>query len=204
MAPGTFLGTRPRGRPDRAKRKPGLYIHDRLQSKLCSLHSAGLGGLRLPDCSIHSRRQFSARHRKCGRPSLWHRRPAHSTYARISFAKNAKEEGVSTPRLHTFVNNRVTTIRRKASKAFAAVSKSIKQTMDTIHTKHRQVFAAPRLQPSKTFIEIPDYHTACIVASLTGTPLHKLKAGPHLLLRDQSSNQLRAAGALQDCPIRFR
>lgn len=38
--------------------------------------------------------------------------------------------------------------------------------------------AASKTTPSKNFIEIPDYHSACIVASMTGTPLHKLKAGP--------------------------
>jgi hypothetical protein len=32
--------------------------------------------------------------------------------------------------------------------------------------------------PSEEFIEIPDYHGACVVSSMTGTPLHKLKAGP--------------------------
>ena len=101
-----------------------------------------------------------------------------STYARISFSNRAKVEGVSVPRLHTFVSNRVTLYEGKASKAFAAATKTIKVTMDRIHKKHRGFFATPQKLPSKSFLEIPDYHSACIVASMTGTPLHKLRAGP--------------------------
>jgi cellulose biosynthesis protein BcsQ len=99
-------------------------------------------------------------------------------YARITFAKRAKEDGVSVPKLHTFISNRVTLYEGKASKAFEAASKNIKQTMDSIHEKHRQIYANPKEIPSKNFIQIPDYHSACVVSGTTGTPLHKLKAGP--------------------------
>jgi cellulose biosynthesis protein BcsQ len=99
-------------------------------------------------------------------------------YARISFAKRAKEDGVPVPKLHTFVSNRMTLYEGKASKAFKAVNKTIKQTMDDIYNKHRHIFANPKESPSSTFIEIPDYHSACVVAATTGTPLHKLKPGP--------------------------
>ena len=104
--------------------------------------------------------------------------PHTSTYARISFSKRAKEERISVPKLHSFVSNRVTLYEGKASRAFAAVTRTIKKTMDDIHAKHRSFFAQPRNKPSEAFVEIPDYHSACIVASMTGTPLHKLKAGP--------------------------
>jgi cellulose biosynthesis protein BcsQ len=106
----------------------------------------------------------------------------HATaYARISFSKRAKEEGLSTPKLHSFVSNRVTVYEGRASRAFAAVTSLIKQTMDEIHGKHRSLFALPRQKPSSSFVEIPDYHGACIVASMTGTPLHRLRAGPRTL-----------------------
>lgn len=101
-----------------------------------------------------------------------------ATYARISFSKRAKEMGVPIPKLHTFASNRVTRYEGKASKAFAAVAKTIKTTVDRIHTNHRSLFAAPASRPSKGFIEIPDYHGACIASGMTGTPLDKLKAGP--------------------------
>jgi cellulose biosynthesis protein BcsQ len=111
--------------------------------------------------------------------------PSTAVYARISFAKRAAEEGVNVPRLHTFINNRVTQWGGKASKAFEAVSKTIRQTMDRIHDKHRSLFADPQARPSKTFVEVPDYHSACIVASITGTPLHKLTAGPKTLIGER-------------------
>jgi hypothetical protein len=88
---------------------------------------------------------------------------------------------VTIPKLHTFVSNRVTLYRGEASRAFAAVTKSIKKTMDNLHSEHRSFFVTPRTKPSGSFIEIPDYHSACIVASVTGTPLHRLKAGPQEL-----------------------
>ena len=111
--------------------------------------------------------------------------PHTQTYARISFYKRAKEEGISIPLLHTFVSNRVTLYEGKPSRAFTAAAKTIKQTMDDIHRKHRQLFAAPRFPPSKNFIDIPDYHSACIVAATTGTPLHRLKPGPRVLVEER-------------------
>lgn len=104
-----------------------------------------------------------------------------SGYARLSFSRRAKEEGVATPLLHTFVSNRVTLYEGRASKAFAAASASIKRTMDELHKTRRTIFADPKEIPSKNFIEIPDYHSASIVSSMTGTPLHRLTAGPKAL-----------------------
>lgn len=127
-------------------------------------------------------------------------------YARISFSKRAKEDGVSIPRLHTFISNRQTLYEGKPSKAFEAVSKVIKRTVDSIHDSHRSLFANPKLKPSKSFIEVPDYHSASIVASMTGTPLHALKAGPRDLAGERIQinqgplNKYRAAlEAMVDC-----
>jgi cellulose biosynthesis protein BcsQ len=111
--------------------------------------------------------------------------PQTAAYARISFAKRAKEEGIFVPKLHTFVNNRVTLYEGKASKAFKAVNKTIKRTMDDIYKQHRLIFANPKNSPSNTFMEIPDYHSACVIATTTGKPLHKLKAGPHNIVGER-------------------
>ena len=100
-------------------------------------------------------------------------------YARINFANRAKEEGLGIPKLHTFVSNRVTRYRGKASKAFEAVSESIKETLDTLHKRHRQIYANPKELPSRRFIEIPDYHSACVVMTVKGIPLNSLRPGPH-------------------------
>lgn len=99
-------------------------------------------------------------------------------YTKISFAKRAKEDGVPVPTLHTFVSNRVTKYEGNPSKAFAAMIKSMKSTIDSIYSKHREVFSNTRAKPSKDFLFVPDYHSASIVSASTGTPLHRLKAGP--------------------------
>lgn len=111
--------------------------------------------------------------------------PHTAIYAKLSFSKKAKEEGLSVPTLHTFVNNRVTLYEGEPSKAFKAVSKTIKKTVDDIYKKHRSVFANVKAAPSKAFIDVPDYHSACIVAANTGTPLHKIKAGPKMVVGER-------------------
>lgn len=104
--------------------------------------------------------------------------PKIDAYARINFAKRAKSEGVDTPKLHAFANNRVTLYRGKASSAFDAVSKTIKETLDCIHANHRQVFTTPKEKPSERFVEIPDHHSACVIMTKKGIPLFKLRPGP--------------------------
>jgi cellulose biosynthesis protein BcsQ len=107
--------------------------------------------------------------------------PHAAVYARISFAQRAKQEALEVPTLHSFVSNRVTLYEGQPSKAFAAASKRIKNTLDAVHQKHRTIFAVPKDAPSKSFIDVPDYHGASIVASMMGTPLHKLTAGPKVV-----------------------
>jgi cellulose biosynthesis protein BcsQ len=107
--------------------------------------------------------------------------PHTSRFARISFAKRAHEEGLTPPKLHTFVSNRVTFYEGKPSKAFEVASQRIKKTMRDIYRSRRSIFAIPGRDPTESFIEVPDYHSASIVAATTGTPLHRLKPGPRML-----------------------
>lgn len=104
--------------------------------------------------------------------------PGVAAYTKISFAKKAKEEAIKVPTLHTFVSNRVTKYEGKPSKAFNAMIKAMKDTIDGIHRKHRNIFSSPTEMPSEKFLFVPDYHGASIVSASTGTPLHKLTAGP--------------------------
>lgn len=103
------------------------------------------------------------------------------TYARMSFSTRAKENEVALPRLHTFISNRVTMYKGEPSSAFRAASASIEKLMDNLHSKHRSFFISPKSKPSKGFLYVPDYHSACVVASSLGMPLHKLKPGHHRL-----------------------
>jgi hypothetical protein len=111
-------------------------------------------------------------------------------YARIIFAKRASEEGVQPPKLHTFVSNRVTFYEGRPSKAFEVSSQRIKKTVTEIYKARRSIFANPGNDPTKSFIEIPDYHSASVVSSTTGTPLHRLRAGPIML--DQERIQINS------------
>lgn len=99
-------------------------------------------------------------------------------YSKINFSNRAKEESVNIPKLHTFISNRVTMYEGTESKAFKGISKIIKTTIDDIHKSHRNVFYSPKSIPSKEFILIPDYHSACVISATAGIPLNKLKPGP--------------------------
>jgi cellulose biosynthesis protein BcsQ len=101
-----------------------------------------------------------------------------AAYASISFSKKANAEGLDIPLLHTFISNRQTLFDGRPTKAFEAVNSVIQKTVDEIYAKHRSIFANKKQKPSENFLEVPDYHGASIVAAMTGTPLHALKAGP--------------------------
>lgn len=102
-----------------------------------------------------------------------------SAYARLSFSGRAEDSGIVLPKMRYFVNNRVTIYEGKPSKAFAAASKAIKEAVDGIYNKRKSIFYNSSKNPSAGFFDIPDNHSANIVCALTGTPLNKLKAGPH-------------------------
>lgn len=102
-----------------------------------------------------------------------------SVYAKLSFADKAKEFGLALPLLTYFVNNRVTFYEGKPSKAFAAASKAIRQTVETVRSKRRSLFFDTSRPPSESFFNIPDNHSANVVCALQGIPLNQLKAGPH-------------------------
>jgi len=102
-----------------------------------------------------------------------------SAYARLSFSGRASQYGISLPKMRYFVNNRVTIYEGKPSKAFAAASKSIKETVDHFFDERKSIFYNTSRKPSEGFFDIPDNHSANIVCALTGTPLNKLKPGPH-------------------------
>ncbi len=102
-----------------------------------------------------------------------------SAYAKLAFSEKAKEFGLALPLLAYFVNNRVTFYEGKPSKAFAAASKAIRQTVDSVRTKRRSLFFDTGQPAAKSFFDIPDNHSANVVCALQGIPLDQLKAGPH-------------------------
>ncbi|EGK83948.1 ParA family protein [Microcoleus vaginatus PCC 9802] len=125
--------------------------------------------------------------------------PHTAPYARIAFAKRAKEEGLPVPKLHTFASLHLAVYKGRASKAYEAVNQTIMQMMDDIHKKHRHIFANSKDKPSNSFIEIPDFASASVLAATTGTPLHKLTpaakniAGEQVQLNAESLQRYRDA-----------
>lgn len=101
-----------------------------------------------------------------------------ASFARLSFYKRAKEEGLALPKLHTFISNRVTLFDGEPSKAHQAASKAIVSTIQALSTKHRSIFAYPKIAVADRFVDFPDFHAVSVVIALTGTPIHALKAGP--------------------------
>ncbi len=130
--------------------------------------------------------------------------PKIETYAKINFANRAKGEGLDIPKLHTFISNRVTLYRSKASKAFEAVNASIKETLEALHKKRRQIYANPKELPSERLIEIPDYHSACVVMTVKGIPLDSLHPGPNVvhgrLQLNSGPTQFRTVRTVSKCP----
>jgi cellulose biosynthesis protein BcsQ len=104
-----------------------------------------------------------------------------TAYARISFAAKANAEQINVPKIHTFINNRVTLYEGRPSAAFRAASQRVKDTVSRNFKGHRSLFDSYALQQDKDFIEVPDYHSAAIVSTLTGMPIHKLRPGPKKL-----------------------
>ena len=101
-----------------------------------------------------------------------------STYAKINYNSRAIQEGIRLPKLHSFISNRVTMYEGQESRAFKAISGLIKKTVDGLYKSHRTVFATKKTIPSKDFLFIPDYHSACVYSATVGMPLHAIKPGP--------------------------
>lgn len=99
-------------------------------------------------------------------------------YAKLSFSKKAAEEGVSVPKLHTFVSNRATMYKGKPSSAFQAKSAPIRAVVEESAAANKRYFVPYKLV-SDLFAEMPDYHSVAVVASTEGCPLSTLKSGHH-------------------------
>jgi cellulose biosynthesis protein BcsQ len=99
-------------------------------------------------------------------------------YAKLSFSKRAVDEGVSLPRIHALVSNRVTMYKGQASSAFLAKSTPIRDLVFDIAKKGKRHFTNFR-KIDDLFVQMPDYHSVAVVASSEGCPLSLLKAGHH-------------------------
>jgi cellulose biosynthesis protein BcsQ len=99
-------------------------------------------------------------------------------YAKLSFSRKAHDEGVETPKIHTFVSNRVTMYKGKPSSAFQAKSAPIREVIEGAVSNNKRYFASFK-QVNDLFAEMPDYHSVAVVASSEGCPLSLLRSGHH-------------------------
>jgi chromosome partitioning protein len=99
-------------------------------------------------------------------------------YARLSFINKANDNMIDLPRLHTFVNNRVTMYKSEPSSAFQAKSRPIREVVATALTASRKIFVS-HSGLDDLFQQMPDYHSVAVVASSEGCPLSLLQSGHH-------------------------
>lgn len=104
-----------------------------------------------------------------------------ANFSRLSFYKKAKEDGITPPTLHTFISNKGILFDGKPSKASKAATTAIVKTVENVRIEHKSIFTHPNTPAKNRFIDFPDYHAAAIVSSLSGVPMHQLKAGPKLI-----------------------
>lgn len=101
-------------------------------------------------------------------------------YARLSFSTKASSELIDLPKLHTFVNNRVTMYKAAPSSAFQAKSQPIKDAVQRALVASKKTFAS-HSSPDQLFAQMPDYHSVAVVASSEGCPLSRLQSGHHMI-----------------------
>lgn len=107
------------------------------------------------------------------------------SHAALSFAARTQSFALRAPLLAYFVHNRVTIYEGRPSRAFAAAQAAIEQTIQSVKDKNPSLFLAPHAPLSDLFVGIPDNHSASIVCTLRGTPLHALKPGPHKIFGER-------------------
>ncbi|GJJ01599.1 ATPase [Duganella rhizosphaerae] len=101
-------------------------------------------------------------------------------YARLSFTAKAVEGMVDLPKIHTFVNNRVTMYKSAPSSAFQAKSEPIRVVVDSALASSKKIFV-PHSDAAHLFEQMPDYHSVAVVASSEGCPLSRLQSGHHMI-----------------------
>jgi len=106
---------------------------------------------------------------------------ASKLYRSISFSQRARHFELDLPLLHTFIANRVTKYRGAPSAAFSAMKAAIQSTAVRFMKAHKEVFDPVVNDVPSSFFDVPDYHSACIVSTTTGTPVSKIKPGLHIV-----------------------
>ncbi|MBP3974499.1 ParA family protein [Pseudoxanthomonas spadix] len=111
--------------------------------------------------------------------------PPHPIYGSWTFAAQAHNHGLSVPKIHVIVGNRLTQNMGPAT-AFEALSDASAATLFNAYRAHPTYFtgraaAAQTVDEFKRTYSVPlrDFNTAGIVAAHKGVPLSRLEGGHH-------------------------
>lgn len=97
-------------------------------------------------------------------------------YGNATFNRKALLNEFPLPAIHKIALNRGTQYSDKASKSFAAMFDEVQQRVNKLQQSGTVRFSS---EDDDRFLEMPDAHSVAVVCSYEGTPLSKLKAGPH-------------------------
>lgn len=96
-------------------------------------------------------------------------------YQGAMFSSRLNNEGLNPPSIGFVILNRSTQYNQKASQAFGAMFKAIKERTEAL------LLAEPRARGNigEYFFDIPDTHSVAIVASHLGIPIKEIKVGKY-------------------------
>lgn len=98
-----------------------------------------------------------------------------SIYGKIGFPKKCKDYSLSPPLIQSIVLNRTTQWQKSAALAFKAMFDQIKERVFEFGKHVPDAFVDRKV----AFGEMPDSHTATVVASYLGMPLSRLSPGTY-------------------------
>lgn len=111
--------------------------------------------------------------------------PPHPIYGSWTFAARAKEHGLTIPRIHIIVGNRLTQYEGAAT-AFSALSNATADALFAAYKSHPGYFTEREIEiktmkdfRDKYSVALRDFNTAGVVSSHLGKPLSKMVQGYH-------------------------
>lgn len=118
---------------------------------------------------------------------LYGQNPPHPIYGAWTFAHNAQAYGVSVPKIHQVIGNRLTQ-NLGAAAAFAALSRASAGSLYGLYLGNPARFT-PRAQApisendfvAKYSVSLRDFNTAGVVAAHEGVPVSSLVGGKHFV-----------------------
>ena len=117
-----------------------------------------------------------------GRLLYGHEEP--SIYKKASFSHKAREEfSMTLPRMHLVALNCSTNYEKKPASTFEKMFENIK---DRVRGQMRSLPNDFSRTDDGVFINIPDVHSASIIASYHGTPIQELRSGKGYIRKEKS------------------